>query len=142
MAIATPGCEGSTTDTLLCSSPQNLSQNAVVCPGMSLTFICTTNGSSSLAWISDQYISDTGAELFFTSGEIRHNKTSPNGASFANLTKVNASDITMIMLESQLHIVVSGQYNLSQIICSNTGSGMNVPINFNVGKKIHIIYVC
>ena len=94
-----------------------------------------TVGSPFLAWISDQYVSDMGAELFFTFREtIPLRKPSPNGASFANLTKVNASDQTMIMLESQLHIVVSNQYNSSQIICSNTGSGTNIPINFNVGK--------
>jgi hypothetical protein len=135
LALATPGCEGSATDTLLCSSsPQYLSQNAIVCPGISLTFTCTTNGSSSLAWISDHYIGEMGAELVFTSGEIGSNKTSPNGASFAILTKVNTSNLRMIMLESQLHIVVSDQYSSSQIICSNTGSATNVPINFNVGK--------
>ena len=99
-----------------------------------------TVGSPSLAWISEQYVSDMGAELFFTFRETAPlTKTSPNGASSANLTKVNASDQTMIMLESQLHIVVSNEYSSSQIVCSNTGSGTNVPINFNVGKKLIII---
>jgi hypothetical protein len=77
MILANSNCEGSSTDTQLCSSPQNLSQNAFVCPGMSLMFTCTTVKSSSLAWISDHYIGEMGAELFFTSGEIGYKKTSP-----------------------------------------------------------------
>ena len=80
-----------------------------------------------------------GDEVFFRSREtVGTRKQSPNGASFANLTKINDTDQTMITLESQLHIVVSDQYNSSQIICSNTGSGIDVPINFNVGKIIMI----
>ena len=102
---------------------------------MALTFTCTTIGSTSLVWTSDHYIGDMGDDIFFSSSEmVGRNKTSPNGA-VANLTSVNASDLTMIMLESQLHIVVSDQYNSSQIVCSSIGSGTSVPIDFNVGKR-------
>ena len=77
--------------------------------------------------------------MFLTSREtVGTRKPSPNGTSYANLTKVNATDQTMIVLESQLHIVVSDQYNSSQITCFNTGSGTNVSINVNVGKTIMI----
>ena len=101
-------------------------------------FTCITSGSSSHEWISSQYIDDMpGDALFFVSRDPEGTrKDAPNGASFAILTMVNDSDVTMIILESQLHIVVSDQYNSSQIICSNTGSGTDVPINFNVGKNI------
>ncbi|MCG8620371.1 MAG: hypothetical protein MJE68_00010, partial [Proteobacteria bacterium] len=69
-----------------------------------------------------------GARVVFRFREtVGRNET--NQASFANLTNVNASDQTMIMLESQLHIfMVSDQYNSSQIVCTNTGSGTSVPI--------------
>ena len=134
--LAIPSCEGSATDIQLCSSPLNLTQDAIVCPGIALTFTCTTVGSTSLVWTSDHYISGMGADIFFSSREmVGSNKTSPNRASFANLTNINVSDLTMITLESQLHIVVSDQYNSSRIVCSNTGSGTSVPIDFNVGKK-------
>ena len=97
-----------------------------------------TVGSSSLVWISSNHIGDKpGDEVFFISREtVGTRKQSPNGASFAILTKVNATDQRMIVLESQLHIVVSDQYNSSQITCSNIGSGTDVPVNFNVGKII------
>lgn len=96
-----------------------------------------TVGSLSLGWISHQYIGEMGAEISFSFRDVvGTSDRSPNGASFANLTNVDNSDITMIVLESQLHIMVSDAYNASQIICSNTGSGTDVSINFNVGKMI------
>ena len=83
-----------------------------------------------------------GADLFFSFREmVGNSKPSPNGASFANLTVVNASDLTMIILESQLHIVVSDQYNSSQIMCSNIASGRDVTLNFNVGKKLKLTII-
>ena len=137
MALATPSCEGSANDTQLCSSPLN---HTIVCPGIALTFTCTTVGSTSLVWTSDHYIGGMGADIFFSFREtVGSNEISPNGAGFANLTNINTSDLTMIMLESQLRIMVSDQYNSSQIVCSNTGSGTSVSINFDVGKKLIII---
>ena len=95
-----------------------------------------TIGSSIHEWFSTHYIEGS---MFLTSREtVGTRKLSPNGACFANLTKVNATDQRMIVLESQLHIVVSDRYNSSQTMCSNIGSGTDVPINFNVGKIIMI----
>ena len=134
---ATPNCEGSNTDIQLCSSI-NLSQNSFVCPGQSLTFTCTTNGSPILAWSSSQYV---GSPLFFSSEDmVGTSRPSHNGASIGNLTNhTNLTNLdsnsTVIILESQLHFEVSDEYNSSQIICSNIASGMNVNIIFNVGKN-------
>ena len=101
-----------------------------------MKFTCRTVGSTLLAWGSSQYISDSGAQLFFASDEVVNvSRPSPNGLSIGNLTKLNKSDPAMIILESQLQFVVSDEYNSSQIICSNTANGIDVAINFNVGKK-------
>ena len=130
---ATLDCESRSSFVQLCSTPQNIS---LVCPGQSVTFTCMTVGSTILAWSSSHYISDTGAQLFFASDEsLNSSKPSPNGASIANLTMVNTSNLSMIILESQLQFYVSEEYNASQIICSNNANGVNVTISFTVGKK-------
>ena len=135
LSPAIPGCESGSSLIRLCSSVQNVS---IVCPGQTLIFTCVTVRSRSIAWSSDEYVSGSGNQLFFGVGErLGLTKPSPaNNASFAQLTGVNDSDTGMIVLESQLHIVVSNKYNSSEIICYNNAHGLNETINFNVGKKL------
>lgn len=130
----TLGCERDSTLVQLCSIPQNVT---LVCPGETLIFTCRTVGSPLLGWSSSQYISESGVQLFFTSNDVVNaSKPSPNRLSTGNLTKLNVSDPAMIIIESQLQLVVSDEYNSSQIMCSNTANGIDVAINFNVGKKL------
>ena len=120
-------------DVQLCS---NLSQMLLVCPGEPVTFTCTIVGSPFLAWSSRQYISESGSQLLFSSSEdmVGTTRTSPNGASVGNLTKINSSD--PITLESMLHFSVSEQYSTSEIICINAANGVNATVSFSIGKKL------
>ena len=97
----------------LYSSPQNLSN---VRPGQSVIFTCTTSGSQIIAWSSVHYVSESGLEIFFGSDNtVGLLKLSPNNASVANLTMVDG-----LVLESELHIMVSSKYARSTVTCLTT----------------------
>ena len=114
----------------LYSIPQNLSS---VQPGESVTFTRTTSGSPILVWSSIHYVSESGLQLFFgsedTVGLLKH---SPNNASVANLTMVDG-----LVLESELHIIVSSKYTRyrSTVTCFNNAQLVNASISFDVGEK-------
>ena len=113
------------------SIPQNVS---VVNPGTSITFICNTTGSTTIAWSSIEYIDRGGSQITFLSinspGTIENISTSDN---FANLTMVDGANL---VLQSQLHLMnvtVS-----STVICYSNDHGTSASITFRVGKKFII----
>ena len=115
----------------LTSNPQNL---FTLRPGDSVTFTCTTLGSALQQWSSVQYVGGNGQLLFFgTDGMPGMEQRTPNNVSVANLTMVNG-----LMLESQLHIIVSADYPTSNVTCINHSQRVNVTICFSVamGKLI------
>ena len=58
------------------------------------------------------------------------NSTMESGT-FAILTMANRSQL---VLESQLHIMVSAKYMMSTIVCHNNAHGVNKSITFSLGK--------
>jgi hypothetical protein len=110
------------------SNPQNLSS---LRPGQPVIFTCITCRSLVIAWSSDHYVSESGLQVFFgADNPVGLLKSSPNNASTANLTRVDG-----LVLESQLHIVVSFKYTRSSITCFNNDQRVNASISFDVGEK-------
>ena len=111
----------------LYSSPRNLSS---VRPGQSVIFTCTTSESLIIAWSSVHYVSESGLQLFFGADNPEGLlKSSPNNVSVANLTMVDG-----LVLESELHIVVSSKYARSTVTCFNSDQRVNASISFDVGE--------
>ena len=84
-----------------------LTNGQFACPGDLVVFTCETWGSHAIAWISDQYIGEEGAQLEFAAqvddvGSVRVSRFS--GVNFAVLTGNNQ---TSNVLESKLHITTS-----------------------------------
>jgi hypothetical protein len=97
-------------------------------------FTCTTSGSQLLAWSSDHYVSESGLQLFFGADDAPGLlKPSPNNASVANLTMVDG-----LVLESELHIMVSSKYARSTVTCFNNAKRLNASISFDVGEKYNL----
>ena len=96
-----------------------------------MTFICSTTGSTIIAWSSIEYIDSGGSQLTFLSindpGMI---KNISNSANFATLTMVDRANQ---VLESQLHLV--NVTVTSTVICYNNDQGVNASITFRVGKN-------
>lgn len=90
------------------------------CPGDTLVFTCITNGSSSHAWISDEYIGIGGIQLEFAAfespGLIRTPQNNPASSTLARLIAV---DRVQEILQSRFEITVSTDYNTSTISCHN-----------------------
>lgn len=89
--------------------------NGLLCPGEVLTFTCATNGSSILAWISDEYIgTQLGFATFNNIGDTRTSPMNPNTvATLINKTNENGVD----MLVSTLRIKVLSDLLDSSVTC-------------------------
>ena len=86
-----------------------LLKNRFVCPGIIVTFTCTTRGSSqSIAWSSDEYIGQGNSMLTFVYGNhVGRTIPKPNGntVTIAKLTRANYSmENGEYVLESTLQI--------------------------------------
>ena len=102
-----------------------------------MTFTCTTSGSAILAWSSVHYVSESGLEIFFGSDNtVGLLKLSPNNASVANLTMVDG-----LVLESELHIMVSSKYARSTVTCFNNAQLVNASISFDVDEKYSLPFL-
>ena len=102
-----------------------------VCPGEVITFTCVTNGSSSHAWRSDEYIGEGGIQLEFASydspGDIHSNPAS-SADTFATLIAVENRT-----LQSQLHITVAAdRSNFTIISCMNVDADLVKNTSFQV----------
>ena len=96
-----------------------------VCPGNTIVFTCTTNGSSLLAWISKEYIG-TGSQIEFRSiidtvGTVRNSTSNPE--TVANLTAINNDG--MLILTSTLCIKIKSTTPNISVSCINAGGMMN-----------------
>ena len=91
-----------------------------VCPGKSVTFTCTTNGSSTLAWESDDYIG-AGSQFEFR-------LIDSVGASHSNFDAVAtliARDSTdgELILTSTLRVISRPNTQNVTVSCRNVGLG-------------------
>ena len=91
-----------------------------VCPGKSVTFTCTTNGSSTLAWESDDYIG-AGSQFEFRSIDNIGDSES-NSDAVATLTATNTTDGVIILI-STLRIVSRPNTPNVSVSCRNVGLG-------------------
>lgn len=100
-----------------------------------MVFTCITNGSSSHAWISDEYIGVGGIQLEFAAfespGLIRTPQNNPASLTLARLIAV---DGVQGILQSKLEITVSADYKTPTIL-----SCLNVDRNLTNTTRIEIL---
>ena len=111
-----------------------LFEDEYACPGKVITFTCTTNGSAVVTWISHEYIGTNGRQLELDSSHsVGDNVTSViNSGTFANLTKKKGNLVT----ESQLHINVSQDIPIANVICSDNHASSS-PVQFELLCKYY-----
>ena len=133
--ITTANLQMATTSPLIMLS-SSLSEGRQACPGDEITFTCLTNGSSSLAWISDDYIGQGGIQLEFASfdspGRIARNRVSPIGTQATLVSKEIEENETQGILESQLNIIVTSDYPSPTIKCLNVDTGSQESTSFQL----------
>ena len=114
----------------------SLSEGQRVCPGDAISFTCVTNGSASLAWSSDDYIGQGGVQLEFASyhdpGRIARNRASPIGTQAILVSKEIEENETQGILESQLNIVVTSDYQITIINCLHVNTGSQETTRFQL----------
>ena len=104
-----------------------------VCPNEEIVFTCTTNGLA-LAWTNDEYIGqgNEGHQLEFGSedpvGYVM--RSTENDKTFAELTAKGDG-----VMESQLHITVSGKIPTANVICSDSTRGSSFSVQFELACK-------
>ena len=107
-----------------------------VCPGDQIGFTCMTNGSASLAWSSDDYINRGGIQLEFTSyhdpGRIARNRGSPIGTQAALISKEIEENETRGILESELNIIVTSDYQIATINCLHVDTATQESTRFQL----------
>ena len=114
----------------------SLPEGQGVCPGDKIMFTCVTNGSASLAWISDDYIGRGGIQLEFASfdspGKIARNRISPIGTQASLISKEIEENETQVILESQLDVIVTSDYPNPTIKCLNVDTGIQETTSFQL----------
>ena len=128
-SLQVPLCHGIGNLQSVISSPMTLltgSPIGKVCPGQQLTFTCVTNGTSSHAWSSDEYIGEGGIQLefaaFHSPGHILSNSVSESDlGTFAQL--ITVENKTQGVLKSRLQITVSADFPAPNISCLNVDNG-------------------
>jgi hypothetical protein len=102
-----------------------------VCPGDAITFTC----AAILAWSSDDYIG-RGVQLefalFHDPGRIAHNRGSPIGTQAVLVSKKIEENETLGILESQLNIVVTSDYQIATIKCLHVDAGSEETTEFQL----------
>ena len=91
-----------------------------VCPGKSVTFTCTTTGSSTLAWESDEYIG-AGSQFEFRLIDSIGDSQS-NSDAVATLVATNSTDGVLILTSTLRVISRPNPPNIS-VSCRNVGLG-------------------
>ena len=112
----------------------NLLDGKYACPGQEIVFTCTTNGSPSVAWISDDYIGINGHSLEFINSEpIGHRlKSTVNPDTYAELTMKTGPGPQDLVTESQLHISVSHDISTATVKCSDVGNDSSSSVHFEL----------
>ena len=112
------------------------------CPGDKIVFTCITNGSSSHAWRSDEYIGIGGIQIEFAAferpGLIRTPPSNPASLTLARLIAVENSNNVQGILQSKLEITVSADYNISTISCTNVDRNLTNSSTIEILSKLII----
>ena len=97
-----------------------------------VNFTCTTRGSDILEWLSDEYIGPGGDRLQILSGSSRNSATS-NSNPDTIATRINVTiENEEVVIVSMLSIIVSAQYSMATITCSNSDRGIKQNITFEI----------
>ena len=114
----------------------SLSEGQQVCPRDELTFTCVTNGSAILAWSSDDYIGRGGIQLLLASnrnpGYIEKNGASLMGTKATLIRKEIEENETRGILESELEITVTSDYQIATINCLHVDNGSQESTRFQL----------
>ena len=117
-------------------SPQVILNGAIrdgdiVCPGQTITFICETTGSGTIAWSSDHYIGSGLRLQFSIFNSLDENRTSTI-SSDTIATFISKSTGETPVLVSQLNITVSAAYPNPSIACIHVSNNVRDTINFQL----------
>ena len=109
----------------------NTTSGDSVRPGDDVTIMCTTIGSSIIAWSSDEYIGRGGVRL-----ELFANATSRESSQISNATAVllntsYSSEGDIVLTSALSLIIMETPYNIS-VTCVNIGRETNSTIRLNV----------
>lgn len=103
------------------SQPALTSSVQQVCPGGVIVFTCTTNGSSTLAWRSEEYIGSSSQFEFRSIDPIGILRTSTsNPETIANLTAIQNTN-GLLILTSTLRIATRSTPPNVSVSCFNSG---------------------
>ena len=86
--------------TLFIQSPTLYNGN-LACSGDEITFFCETRGSSIIAWTSDEYIGQGGAQLQFVAAKV------PSMASILHGTGDTIATFTGNRIENEVRVLTS-----------------------------------
>ena len=107
-----------------------ISDGDIVCPGQTITFICETTGSGTIAWSSDDYIG-LGSQLQFAAfNSLDENRTSAISSNTIATFISNTNTGGIPVLVSQLNITVSSAYPNPSITCIHVSNNVRDTINF------------
>jgi hypothetical protein len=107
------------------------------CPGREIIITCATNASLVVALTSDEYIGRGGYLLELTSrGSVGTRLTSTtNPSTFAELTMKSGG----LVIESQLHILVSMTNSTATVRCSDVSGGSTSSHSFQLLRKYIVL---
>ena len=113
------------------SSPKSSDTGVLhVCPDDEVTFTCETNGSTILAWTSEEYIGTGGSELELTTGNTPGFKLRSNSDHNTVATLIS-KDQRLLAIASTLEIVTSSDLNMSHsssVTCKHRTNSANKTI--------------
>ena len=124
--------------TLTTESPTLYSGN-LACSGDQITFVCETKGSSIIAWTSNEYIGQGGAQLQFAAAEVPSlaNTLHGTGDTVATFTD-NRVENRVQVLTSTLRVTASSVYPNPSVTCIHVDNDTRRTVSFSVIGK-HII---
>ena len=103
-----------------------ITNHNIVRRGENVTFTCIVRGSSTMAWISPQYIGSTDQlefSVLSSPGSVRRRYNTT-----AELISVSTE--AEVELISTLHIFVQPEFSMSRVTCRSVGTGELSSIDF------------
>jgi hypothetical protein len=105
-----------------------------VCPGKSVTFTCTTTGSSTLIWRSEDYIGSGRFEFVSIDDNGTVRRSTFYLETIAILTAINTDDPGMPILTSILRTIARSTTSNISVSCINAGRETSTKIIPLAGK--------
>ena len=97
-----------------------------VCPGDIIKFTCTTRGSLTIAWRSEEYVETGGTRLEFDAfRDINSTERSPIHRDTVATFISRADEGDVAVLKSQLRVVASSDFPTSTVMCIHSNGSLD-----------------